>query len=101
MTRKLTGEKRGWLLLWILAVIFLLCVANGQGLASPPNNMHSLPAEKHHGTANKKSDHDRVNKHNEPVHGKDFHGAVKKNNHIDREKEIHETIHTVQTGGDC
>jgi len=93
MTKNLNGEKRGWILLWILAVISLLCVAKGQGLASYSKNMHSLPAEKHHGTANKEVNHEMINNHNGIGHGKDFHEAVKKNDNSDPGKENHETIH--------
>jgi len=97
MNRNLNGEKRAWILLWILAVISLFCIAKGQGLASHPKNMHSLPDEKHHGTVNKKVNHEMINKHNGIVHGKDFHETVEKENKINPERKNHGIIHTADT----
>ena len=78
MTRNLNGEKRGWILLWIFAVISLLCVAKGKGLASHSNNMHSLQVEKQDGTINGKGNHEITKKHHETIIAKDVHEAVEK-----------------------
>lgn len=94
MNRNLNGGKRGWILLWILAVISLLCIAKGQGSASHSKNMQPLPAEEHHGAIHEKNNHEMVKKHRGTVHGKDFHEAVEKENEINPEKETQGTIHT-------
>ena len=91
MNRNLNGGKRGWVLLWILAVISLLCIAKGQGLASHSKNMRSLPAENHHEAANNKDNHEMVNKHNGIIHGKNFHESVEKENEINPKGKNHKT----------
>ena len=96
MKRNYNEGKWGWILLWIIAIISLLCIAKGQGLASHPKDMHSLPAENPHGTANEKTNHEMVKKHHGIIHEKDSHEAVERKNEINSEKETHGTINAAE-----
>ena len=86
----------GLILLWILALISLLCITKGQGLASHSKDMHSLPAEKHHKTTSKKNNPEIAKKQHGIVHGENFHEAVEKENKTNPEKKNHGTIHNIE-----